>query len=110
MPTLAQKKLWANTLWPENQNVQKCHFVLSISFTKGKIKAMIINTTYQVWQQIENLPCNGKRHQFNIYKPAFSIKAHFLILSYQACKDSYKLVIGMAANWRHNFTFIKQHF
>ena len=40
----------------------------------------------------------GKHHQFNLYKPTFSIKAHFLIWSYQACNNSYKLVTCMATN------------
>ena len=32
-------------------------------------------------------------HQFNLYKPSFSIKAHFLIWSYEACNNNDKLVI-----------------
>ena len=44
------------------------------------------------------VPCKGKHHQFNLFKPTFLIKAHFLIWSYQACNSSYKLVTCMATN------------
>jgi hypothetical protein len=42
--------------------------------------------------------CKGIRHQFNLSKPTFSIKAHFLIWDYQACNNNNKLVISMATN------------
>ena len=55
---------------------QKCHFAPSIGLGGA----------------------SGKHHHFNLYKPTFSIKAYFLIWSYQACNNSYKLVICMATN------------
>ena len=48
--------------------------------------------------KLENFPCKGKHLQFIVYKLTFSIKAHFLIWSYQAYNMSYKLVTCMATN------------
>ena len=62
---------------------------------QGEIKAISIYIT-RSGNKLENLPCKGKRHQFNLYKPTFSIKAHFLIRNYQVCNNSYKLVTRMA--------------
>ena len=64
---------------------------------QGEIKAIIINIT-RSGNKLKKLPCKGKHHQFNLYKPMFSIKAHFLIWNYQACNNSYKLVTCMATN------------
>ena len=61
----------------------------------GEIKAIIIHLTTS-GKELENLSCKGKHLQFNLYKPTFSIRTHFLIWSYQACNYSYKLVTCMA--------------
>jgi hypothetical protein len=66
---------------------------------QGEIKAIIINNYItRSSNKLENLPCKGKQRQFNLYKQMFSIKAHFLIWSYQACNNSFKLVTCMAPN------------
>ena len=84
MPTLAwiylgPKQLRPNTLWPENQI-----FKIVILHLPSEIKAIIIN-------KLKKLSCKGKHHQFNLYKPMFSIKAHFLICNYQACKQQLQI-------------------
>ena len=43
---------------------------------QGDIKAIIMNIT-RFGNKLKNLPCKGKHHQFNLYKPTFSIKAIF---------------------------------
>ena len=77
MPTLARIYLGSEQLRPENQ---------------------IFKSVILPGNKLKNLPCKGKRHQFNIYKPMFSIKARFLIWNYQAWNNSYKLVTRMATN------------
>ena len=101
MPTLARKyfglkQLRPITLRPENQIFQKCHFASSIGMPQGEIKAIIINII-RPGNKLENLHCKSN-HQFNLYNPAFSIKAHFLIWSYQACNNIYKLATCMFTN------------
>ena len=79
---------------------------------QGEIKVIIINITMS-GNKLKNLPLKSKLKQFNLFKPTFSIKVHFLIWNCQACNNSYKLVTRMATNlvleksssWKLNLSF-----
>ena len=74
-----------------------------------KIKLLKIKSIFPSFHCIyfqKYRPANW-RHQFNLYKTTFSIKAHFLIWSYQACNNNDKLLTCMATNLQPNY-FKKQ--
>ena len=95
-------KIPADKFWP-------LHIIslLYLGVPLSEMKAIIVNTT-RSGNKLENLPAKANVITPNIYEPTFSIKAHFLIWSYQACNSNDKT--WMATNIKPGWSTLEKPF